>query len=349
MSHTAPRNKVQYYRAEDGKLLVPSSFLRAAEAALDEHGRPMRVDQLTTFALRENFLSSSGKTPTSTMRARLSENLRKFGFHSTIQRVGPNRFALRSWGLQEYIAPPFKKNVPNEILACIPATSGIFPANEFGFLTDYTPLTTYISNPNNIIYINRPQAELSAEIRQLVAYVMLRSHDGQILTYRRGTYSAAPKMLRGARCLGFGGHIQLDDAHSLFGQVDGGVFMASTREIAEELAGVTPLGLRVRGAINDYSSPEGTRHVALVLDGILPEDYIEERTSRERAINDLRLMGPSELWTRFHEFEFWSQLLIRQFWPQFRPKNCAAIRPRRKNLKANTLGIMSESHIGTDE
>lgn len=325
---------------------MPSSYLDAAETVLDQIGRPMRVDELTAFALTRHLLSSSGKTPASTMRARLSEHLRQHSFHSTIQRVGPNRFALRNWGLQEYIAPPFKKHIPNEVLSCIPASSTIYSSTDFGFLPNYTPLATYISNPNNIVYINRPEAELRTDVRQLVAYVLLQNGSGQVLTYRRGSYSAAHKMLRGARCLGFGGHIQLNDSHSLFGQSDGGVYMAATREIAEELAGLHPVTLTTRGAINDFSSPEGTKHIALVLEAILPDDYVEDRTSRERAINDLRLMCSRELWSRFHEFEFWSQLLIKQFWPHHRPKNGAAVRPRRKNHNADTFILIGEIASG---
>ena len=321
-------------------------YLDAAKRALHQHARPMPVDQLTTFALQQKLLTTSGVTPTSTMRARLSENIRKYAFHSPFQRVGPNRFALRNWELPEYFAPPFKKHIPNEILTCIPTSTHLYPEDAFGFLTEYTPLTNYIREPRNLDFIDRQEAEGRTDVRQLVAYVMLRNDIGQVLTYRRGAYSAVHRMLRGARCLGFGGHIQMNDSHSLFGQHDGGVFMASTREVAEELAGVSPQSLEVCGVINDHSSPEGTKHIAIVLDGTLPSQYKEERTSRERAINDLRLLSPTEVWERFHEFEFWSQLLIRRFWPQHKPPNRAAIRPRRRNLHADTFILVGEISSG---
>ena len=241
-------------------------YLDAAKRALEQHGRPMRVDQLTEFALHHHLIVTSGTTPTSTMRARLSENLRKYAFHSQFQRVGPNRFALRDWELPEYFAPPFKKNIPTEILTCIPASSNLYSEDAFGFLSDYIPLTTYIHNHRNLHYINRQEAEIRTDIRQLVAYVMLRNDLGQVLTYRRGAYSAAHRMLRGARCLGFGGHIQMNDSHSLFVQLDGGVSMAATREVAEELAGLSPQSLDVCGVINDHSSPEGTKHILITLE-----------------------------------------------------------------------------------
>ena len=79
---------------------------------------------------------------------------------------------------------------------------------------------------------------------------------------------------------------------------------------------------------------------------MLPPNFKEERTSRERAINDLRLLYPTELWERFHEFEFWSQLLIKRFWPQHQPPNRAAIRPRRKNLQADTFILIGEISSG---
>ena len=226
-----------------------STFLIAAKATLLQHKSPMSVNNITNYALQNNLLSSAGKTPSATMRARLSENLREYGYDSVFQRVGANRFALRQWGLREYHAPQFKKSIPNEVLACIPASTGLYAESSFGFLTDFGPLAQYIANPNNIIYAKRPEAECRTDIRQLVAYVLLTNSVGEVLTYRRGLYSAAPEMLRGARCLGFGGHIQGQDAHSLFGQLDGGVYMASTREIAEELGGSRGRG--VRGAWGD--------------------------------------------------------------------------------------------------
>ena len=85
-----------------------SIFLNAAQAALCLKGRPMRVDELTAFALQENILSSSGTTPSYTMRARLSENVRKLAFQSPFQRVGPNRFALRKWDFQNISRPVSK-------------------------------------------------------------------------------------------------------------------------------------------------------------------------------------------------------------------------------------------------
>ena len=306
----------------------------------------MRADELTSYAVDHGLLSTSGRTPASTMRARLSDNLRKLGFQSDFQRVGPNRFALREWGLLEYIAPRFKKDIPNEILACIPASSGVYRECDFGFMADHRPLTNFISDPKNIEYVNRPEAEERIDIRQLVAYVVLRNEIGEVLTYRRGVYSAAHQMLRGARCLGFGGHVQEDDAYSLLGWLDGGVLMASMREIAEELGGVLPVELAVRGAINDCSSPEGMKHIALVLEGLLPPGNMEEKAGRERSINDLQFMSPNEVWSRFHEFEFWSQLVTNQFWPAHQPKNRAAIRPLRKNLQADTFMLVGEIASG---
>ncbi len=326
---------------------LPSKFLKAAKVVLERCDKPMSVNEITNYALEQRLLTSEGKTPNATMRARLSQNLRKCGYGSVFQRIGPNRFALRQWvGLKEYIAPQFTKSIPNEALACIPASAGLYAEGDFGFLTEFSPLVRYIAKPQNIVYVNRPDAERRTDIRQLVAYVVLRTSDGQVLTYRRGLYSAAPEMLRGARCLGFGGHIQAQDAHSLFGHLDGGVHMASTREISEELGGTTTIEFTIRGVINDYSSPEGEKHIALVLEGRLPRNFKHVSTIRERSINDVRLASPEEVWDKFHDFEFWSQLLIREFWPDIQPRNISAIHPRKKMSHTDTLVFVGEIASG---
>lgn len=328
---------------------LSSKFLKAAKVVLERCDKPMSVNEITNYALDQRVLTSEGKTPNATMRARLSQNLRKCGYGSVFLRIGPNRFALRQWGgrgLKEYVAPQFKKSIPNEALACVPASAGLYSERDFGFLTEFSPLVQYIANPQNIVYVNRPDAERRTDIRQLVAYVVLRTSDGHVLTYRRGLYSAAPEMLRGARCLGFGGHIQAQDAHSLFGHLDGGVRMASTREISEELGGATTLDFAIRGVINDYSSPEGMKHIALVLEGRLPSNYKHVSTIRERSINDVRLASPEEVWGQFHDFEFWSQLLIKAFWPGVRPRNISTIHPRKKNTYIDTLVLVGEIASG---
>ena len=207
-------------------------------------------------------------------------------------------------------------------------------------------MTSYISNSKNIYFIDRSLAESRTDVRQLIAYVVIRDDSGDVLTYRRGMYSAAPQMLRGARCLGFGGHIQVEDAHNLFGLTDGGVYNSSNREIVEELGPLPHIQLEVCGVINDYSSPPGAQHIALVLQGTLPYPFVDPRTKRERAVNDLRLMKPEELWNEFHEFEFWSQLLINEFWPPLKPRNHAIIRPRRRNNHSKSVVLVGEIASG---
>jgi hypothetical protein len=47
------------------------SFLEAAEIVLREERRPLTAEEITNIALRRGLLKTSGKTPTSTMSAKL--------------------------------------------------------------------------------------------------------------------------------------------------------------------------------------------------------------------------------------------------------------------------------------
>ena len=102
----------------------------------------------------------------------------------------------------------------------------------------------------------------------------------------------------------------------------------------------------MRGVINDFSSLEGMKHIALVLDGHLTQDFVESVNYSERSINDVRLASPLEVWSQYHDFEFWSQLLINAYWPNLRPPNICTIRPRQNTMRSGTLILTGEIASG---
>ena len=280
------------------------------------------------------------------MRARLSSDLRAKGYDSLFQRVGPNRFALRAWELPEYVAPPFQKRLPQETVVCVPQT--LIPAGgpDLGIWRDWQAVHRVLTRRRNLLSQPRAIAEARDDIRQLVVYAVLRDARGRLLTYRRGRYSSAPQLIRGARCLGFGGHVLQPDADNLFGLHDGGVTQAVYREIAEELDGIVPTRVDIVGVICDASSPEGFRHLGILMDGRLPPDYAEDRNSRERAVNDLRFLSPRDSWKRFHEFEFWSQLVLKELFPDWRMEVASVVRPRHAPGHGGSIIVVGEIATG---
>src|SRR4029078_8627500 len=124
----------------------------------------------------------------------------------------------------------------------------------------------------NCFYMDRLTAESDNSHKQILTYIMVRRL-GQVLAYKRGTFNRVEEFLRGAQCIGFGGHVSERDL-TLFSQSDLGLMQSALRELSEEL--VLPetdrlrlcagAGLNILGILNDDSSAVGRRHFAFVLE-----------------------------------------------------------------------------------
>jgi hypothetical protein len=74
-----------------------SEFLIVARQILESERRPMRPAELVEHALRHRLFSDriAGKTPTQTMKSKLSVHVRRHGDRSPFVRTAPGRFYLR--------------------------------------------------------------------------------------------------------------------------------------------------------------------------------------------------------------------------------------------------------------
>lgn len=72
-------------------------FLGAAERLLAEVGKPLHYSESTKLALEKGWVTTSGKTPASTLYAQISSQLKRQGPASTFVRTGPGIFGLRVW------------------------------------------------------------------------------------------------------------------------------------------------------------------------------------------------------------------------------------------------------------
>lgn len=247
--------------------------------------------------------------------------------------------------MHHYVAPRLTRQIPNEILTCLEAGSLLLPSPPDGFSGAVArEFMGQLADRGRLSYVNRPDAEKRDDLRQLVAYVVLRRGE-EVLTYRRGHFSAAHPMLRGSLCLGFGGHVQEQDTVDLF-SVDGGICMAADREVREELDGLDSLSFEPVGVINDQTSPEGTRHIGVVVEAVLPSDFTEERSKRERAINELTLLPVEELVERYHELEYWSQLVVKyHLRPSSSLERCVS-RPEYGPKATAVVAVVGEIAVG---
>ena len=261
------------------------------------------------------------------MKSKLSVNIRKFQSRSEFVRTAPGRFFLRALLPESgrlYEAPPqVRPSSPEQVL--------VYPTDLLdrittwqGILIDWKRKAAEIFGLRKSTYRARMEIEQDNRFTQILTYIVVSRH-GSILSYRRGTYNRVDEFLKGAHCVGFGGHVTEADLN-LFTSPDLGIMRSAARELSEELR-LPPSdldrlsvgeGLKLLGILNDDSSEVGRRHLAFVLQYEASEDSFWEKPARgEKAITQLRWISatdPSVVW--LWNFEYWSQLCLREFAPK---------------------------------
>lgn len=287
-----------------------SVFLQIAEQVLEDFGNPMSAKDIYYFASEKNLFKSKGLTPENTLRARLSENIRNKGSQSVFIRVASNKFALRKWdNIEEFKAKPFEKNTIDEYVVCISQDQIDQTGRFFGFNNRYKKYLKILENPNNLTVIQRGEANIRPDLKQITSYVLLKDKYRNYLSYKRGNYSNKNQLLKDVLCIGFGGHVNRDDFINLFGIENGGIWNAAFREVAEEIKTLRLYDFKLIGVINDDSSYLGLTHFAFVFEASLPDDFSVDQYNTELSINKLKLLSKKQLKENFYKLEFWSQIL----------------------------------------
>ncbi len=320
----------------------------------------MKPRELVELALDEQILSDKlhGKTPFKTMQARLSVDIVKRGSESEFIRTSPGTFYLRAF-IGENVAPDGSKPLlsasntdgalvapysaprrapakPDEMVLVTPAT---VVARHFAFQgIRAVPAKTMrrLIASGQCRYVNRLVAEESEEYKQIITYVLVR-RDRQVLCFRRGEFNRAASFLRGSLCIGFGGHVTETDL-SIFSYKDMGISSSALREIEEEIsvpASRIVQRLRLIGVINDDSSSVGRKHLGIVYECSLPPDI--NPTKGEASINQLRWIDLKRDRIDLNDFEYWSQLCWRAYFPRL-ARGQPAFRVVRR-------GVFTRSHV----
>jgi predicted NUDIX family phosphoesterase len=118
---------------------------------------------------------------------------------------------------------------------------------------------TVLTASSHLKYINRSEAELDKNYKQLIPYILLLCGD-KILRYRRGKGGQETR-LHGLYSVGVGGHISEED-HGLFSK-DRGYEEGMRRELMEEV-GLEAGNAPAVAAINDDSTEVGQVHFGVV-------------------------------------------------------------------------------------
>jgi|GEM_PF-42760 len=303
-----------------------SEYTKAAYILLNRYGKPLGARQLVEYALNERLLSDNlnAKTPWKTMHARLSVHIRRYGTDSRFIRVAPGIYDLRK-GLDfgDYEAPKRKPPKPKEQVLVFP-TSLLEKMDRFqGINQDWEPIYRQLINPSVCTYIDRIEAENSDEYKQIIAYVMVTSNS-KILAFRRGNYNRVADFLRGCQCIGFGGHVSYSDL-TAFDLDNMGIMNCAARELGEEIklppedanALVNFNGIKIVGMLNDDSSDNGRRHLAIVLRyEVIDYSIWTDIKRREMSINQLRWLDLNNSSFSLWDFEYWSQLCLREYFPE---------------------------------
>jgi predicted NUDIX family phosphoesterase len=295
-----------------------------------------------------------GRTPQKSMQARLSVDILNRKASSSFVRTARGRFTLRSsiaplgdernmtgGGIPtEYVAERRILRTPREEVLCVSEAAFRDILTFQGIDTDATPILNQCLNTRATIYLGRSEAEVRNDAKQFVTYVLVQCGQ-RLLFFKRSYLSRAAEFLRGSKCIGFGGHVSAADLDML-SRNDFGLSACARRELAEELYLPDPtLGKRTQrttadigsrnkgtidlfqnvplerlGILNDDSSEVGRRHVAVVYRAWLPEwSAVKKLQKGDSSIKGIGWIDLSKDKIDIADFEYWSQLCLRRFYP----------------------------------
>jgi predicted NUDIX family phosphoesterase len=199
-------------------------------------------------------------------------------------------------------------NKDDEMVLVIPTR--VFRAAGYfqGFSEDVTRYGMAILKSETVQFMSRREAEVDAEYKQLIPYVIFQSGSGndlRVFQYRRGQ-GQGERRLHGRRSIGVGGHISAEDLDAV---VHSDVYKtAMLREIKEEVSLETEYKEQVIGFINDDSNDVGRVHLGIVHSFELQEERV---FPLEADMDDTGFWPMAKITEQVADFESWSQICIR--------------------------------------
>jgi predicted NUDIX family phosphoesterase len=173
-----------------------------------------------------------------------------------------------------------------------------------GLSVDAEKYLPVVTSPAKTTYLNRSEAELDKNYKQLIPYILIICND-KILRYRRGK-GGGEKRLHGFYSVGIGGHISEED-NGLFTNRAGyqeGMRRELMEEIALELDEVKEAPVAV---INDDSTDVGSVHFGVVHILRVPDEKV---AGRDSGINSPEFVPIAEAIKDTSGYESWSRFCL---------------------------------------
>lgn len=287
-----------------------TTFLDAAVTVLEEASVPLSPTQITEKAISRALIPADGKTPSQTMKAKLSTDILRRRDASRFMRTEKNVFALRAWRdrYTEYVADRYQKALLDEEIVVF----------DRAILERFVPRTgvhtldraTSDELLSHVFSMQRREAEEDPSVIQLVSAFVVRIGD-RVATYKR-TRRLPESRLHGYYSLIFGGHLNPEDVPPLFSIFDphiGPLFIA--RELSEELRFSEPPRLELIGVIYDTRREVSTQHLGVLYD-VYPHLRAKIEIGERGFLQQLRFETPAEIEHRLDDFENWSELVLRE-------------------------------------
>jgi predicted NUDIX family phosphoesterase len=265
----------------------------------------------------------------------------------SVEQMGDAAQGYNSFVHSEYVAERRVLRTPREEVLCASEHAFKDVLTFQGIDPDTTPILRHLLDERSISYVSRSEAEVRNDAKQFVTYVLVQCGQ-RLLFFRRSYLSRAAEFLRGSKCIGFGGHVSAAGA-DILSMGDRGLEACARRELIEELhfpiigsdepqehtthssSNTTALPrvpnratirlfqtapLERLGILNDDSSEVGRRHVAVVYRTWL-QDWNATRLLQkgDSSIKGLGWIDLSKDKVDIAEFEYWSQLCLRKFYP----------------------------------
>ncbi|WP_246740000.1 HTH domain-containing protein [Bradyrhizobium aeschynomenes] len=330
------------------------TYLRVAEIVLSEALSPLKAREIVERGIEQGLFGDHvmSRTPEKSMQARLSIDILSQGKNSRFARTSKGRFTLRSklsdsrdseGGSEEdrveYLAKrrdtPKVLRTPKEEVLCVDEQGFRDVLTFQGIDTDPAEILGRLLKDKHLHYVGRSEAETRDDAKQFITYVLVQCGQ-RLLFFSRSYLSRAAEFLRGSKCIGFGGHVSAADM-DILSRGDRGLSACARRELAEELrlperpkrgapseVGLDRATLQLfQGAslerlavLNDDSSGVGRRHVAVVYRAWLSDWEQARRLQKgDSSIKGVNWIDLSKDTVDIAEYEYWSQLCLRKFYP----------------------------------
>ncbi len=356
--------------------VLKSEFLQVAYQLFQRLRQPMTPIELVDRGIQEGLFSDkrAGKTPHQTMKSKLSVHIRRNGNASIFVRTAPGRYYLRELRSAQKKLPLFdvidsaSTTIYNAEPLHVPPSHEsvlVFPAKVLdglgrfqGIRRSGDNLSKKLLRPTVCRHIPRLVAEDDESYKQVLTYIIVTRRE-EILAFRRGVFNRVEDYLRGSMCIGFGGHVSETDLSLFNADRDLGLIDSAIRELSEELSipdkdlqRLKALrGIKIVGALNDDSSPVGRRHFAFVLRYEVSDDPGWDHPTRgEKSVTQLRWLDLGSPTFKFREFEYWSQLCLREFFRSSESTQPSYLIRRRKPLQPpHVLCMLGEVGSGKTE